>query len=139
MVRRYPVCDLGDEDVHVVCVGDGNTPRTGALFAYRSHWTVHSVDPRLNAKPKFTSIRRLTLHQDPIQDFHVSCDQAIIVAVHSHAPLEAAMRAVDARDVLVVAMPCCVEQTLDAPPVAEYADWGVHSPKRTIKVWRIPR
>ena len=41
------VVSLKDADVVAVVVGDGRTPRTAALLAMRTQWTVLSVDPAL--------------------------------------------------------------------------------------------
>ena len=41
------VVSLSDNDVVALVVGDGRTPRTAALLAMRTRWTVLSVDPAL--------------------------------------------------------------------------------------------
>lgn len=130
---------FGREDISVVAVGDGSTPRTAATFAFRSRWTCYSVDPRLREKwwgwkPK--GVDRLRGVAQRIEDLHpVLSGPTIIVAVHSHAKLLAAIRAVAAPACHVVAIPCCVPQELCMVPDIEYADWGIWSPERTVKIW----
>lgn len=134
---RLPQFELRDPGIVVVAVGDGTTPRTAATFALRSAWTCHSVDPRLKGGTKrWEPIRRLTIHARRIEECSFDADRAIVVAVHSHAPLRAAVDAVRAREVAVVAMPCCVKQDLDRAPDLEYVNRAVISPCRTILVWR---
>ena len=43
----HAVVSLSDTDVVALVVGDGRTPRTAALLAMRTRWTVLSVDPAL--------------------------------------------------------------------------------------------
>ena len=130
---------FGREDITVIAVGDGSTPRTAATFAFRSRWTCYSVDPRLREKwwgwkPK--GIDRLWGVAQRIEDCHPVFDgPTIIVAVHSHATLEATLGAIEAPLRHIVAIPCCVPQELCIAPEIEYADWGIWSPERTVKIW----
>ena len=39
---------LADSDVVAIVIGDGRTPRTAALLAMRTRWTVVSIDPALH-------------------------------------------------------------------------------------------
>lgn len=144
---HLPWFSLGDPGVTLVAVGDGCTPRTGATFAMRSAWRCFSVDPALREtgasgargrRPsrRWNAIERLTVLPERVEDVAVEADRAIIVAVHSHACLAAALRSVRAREIAVVAMPCCVPQRLSAPPDVTYDDPGVWSPQRTVMVWR---
>ena len=129
---------LGDHAVRVLCVGDGNTPRTAACFAARSAWCAFSVDPRLkDATPWSQRIRRLFVIQRKIELVDLPKlpgDTVVVVAVHSHAELgQCAKFDPD----LVVAIPCCVPQRYQGrEPDHEYTDWGILSPERTMKVWK---
>jgi hypothetical protein len=131
---------FGDESVRVVCVGDGNTPRAAATFAFRSRWEAHSIDPRLKSlKHRGHRPCRLTLHPKRVEECRFDWENpTIIVACHSHAPLEAAVAAVpNACRLAVVAIPCCVPQTIPGlAPDHDYADSGIISEKRRILVWK---
>lgn len=134
-VRRYSPWRLDDPGVTVICVGDGRTPRTGAVFASFSGWTVHSVDPALRCEDSYPRIKRLTLWKRPISHFvPPTGGRVVIVACHSHAPWRETLRLFTG-DILAVAMPCCVPHDLDIPPFLEYDDPDCWSPCRTIKVW----
>lgn len=144
-VRRYlPDLLLSDRTVTVIVVGDGSTPRTAATFALRSAWQCHSVDPTLARtqggwwKPTGGPIDRLHINPCRVEDARFVCDgPAIIVAVHSHATLPAALASVVAPRVAVVAMPCCVPQVIDGQePDVIYEDHGILSPMRRVMVWR---
>lgn len=136
--RLHPDWHLGDPDIHMVAVGDGRTPRTAATFAFRSNWQCHSVDPILKGGvARWMNIKRLTLHPQKVEEFHLEADRVIIVAVHSHATLKASLTAIHARELAVVAMPCCVPLALKGiPPDMEYQDKSIISPHRTIKIWK---
>lgn len=139
--HRFPLnLDRADPSVHVFCVGDGCTPRTGALFAFRSTWGVTSIDPKLKRRGPWPGIERLTCVDSTIEeatDLPVA-RVAVIVAVHSHATIPACLdkiKATEARH--VIAIPCCVD--LDVPgraPDVDTDDFGILSPKRRVLVWK---
>jgi hypothetical protein len=153
-VRKHlPHLAFKDPSVTMIAVGDGCTPRTGSTFALRSAWTCHSVDPACHETSKrgpqhrpashgWGAIRRLTVHAKRIEDVYLHArGPVVIVAVHSHARLEAAVQSVCSGSSLsVIAMPCCKPQRLHVPPDIEYEDEAVLSPRRRILVWKdVPR
>jgi len=140
-VRSHlPGFSLSDRSITLLAVGDGVTPRTGATFALRSAWSCISIDPALRDDnirrvcSRVERLRAIPLHVQFVEP--IECDRAIIVAVHSHAKLEDAVRSVRAREVAVVAMPCCVPQPLATPPDVEFVDPGIASPQNRVLVWR---
>lgn len=138
-VRKYGDLDLADPKVHVYCVGDGVTPRTGAVFAVRSAWTVDSIDPRMRNKNYEDKILRLRTWAMPVEQMvpFGGDGPGVLVAVHSHAKLDACWHLLEGHSTrVVVSIPCCVPQTNHESPVVEYADWGIWSPHRLVKIWR---
>ena len=138
-VWRYLDVDRNDPDVHVYCVGDGTTPRTGATFAYRSRWTVESIDPAMGWKLKWAGIKRLRVQPYKVEQLGLAPRprRSIIVAVHSHANLQACVRILRGEHQTdVVAMECCVPLALHRRPDVEYEDPKILSPKRKIAIWR---
>lgn len=136
---------LGDPQVAAVVVGDGCSPRTAALFAYRSRWTVYSVDPRMRdkwvARPPGD---RVDPREQTIEAFAlfgpVMPQRVVIVGVHAHVALSDALHGqlVDGRHATVVWLPCCVEA--GEPPegfslVRRYTDWGCWSPEREVSIY----
>jgi len=139
-VRKHPEFDQQDEDITMVSVGDGSTPRTAGFFAYMTHWQCISVDPQLNTEGKHDEINRLRCIPERIQQQSIEADRVVLTAVHSHADLQESVDVVDAEEILVVAMPCCQDLSLnDREPDKEYADWGCFSPERTIKIWHLDK
>lgn len=125
-----------DPSVLLVAVGDGSTPRTAVTFAMRSQWSCVSIDPKLREAAAWEArVRRLHCLPQRVEEVTLEAERAVIVAVHSHADLAAAVRAVRARVLAVVAMPCCVPQALGVAPSVSYADWAIWSPHRTVSVW----
>jgi len=129
------------EDVVCLVVGDGVLPRTGALVAHKSRWHVVSVDPLLRIHDsRIRNVKRLSCIQAKIEDVQGDACWAnvgVILAVHSHAPLQVAWDKVRAERKVCVAMPCCVEQDLKGlEPWKEVRDPGVLSDKNLVRIWR---
>lgn len=132
-LRRRTGIRRDDPRVTVICVGDGCTPRTGALFARLTAWQVYSVDPRLKMDPQ---IKRLTCMRHRIEDVRIDSEgPAIVVAVHSHADLGVAISRVSAPVVHAVAIPCCVQQAAPGTVIRDGDDHGIISPARRVVVW----
>lgn len=136
------IFDRRDTGVSVVCVGDGCTPRTAALFAFRTSWQCISVDPLLREGAWNDSVDRLQMLPSKIEDIaQISAERVLLVLPHAHVSLASVLQAVRWTQALaIVAMPCCnfyKAQTLpSAPPAFECDDPGVLSPHRLIRIWR---
>jgi hypothetical protein len=131
----------GDPDVVCLVPGDGHKPRTGAVVACRTKWTVHSVDPVLRVEtvgdhlhPKY---QRLYCWPEKVANIPQvkSPKLAVILAVHSHAYLRDALYRVNAPVIAIVALQCCTPQVLDIEPTKVWRDAGVYSPENLIKTW----
>jgi hypothetical protein len=138
-VRKHPDFDQECEDVTMISVGDGSTPRTAGFFAFMTHWNCISVDPQLKTEGSHPEINQLQCFPERIQEHEFDVDEKVVVtAVHSHADLQESVDAVYAEEILVIAMPCCEPLELEGrEPDKEYADWGCFSPERTIKIWHL--
>jgi hypothetical protein len=138
-VRKQHIFELSDRGVCLLSVGDGCTPRTAAMFAFRSAWTCFSIDPRLRQKSIPWPIDRLYTIAARVEDITprlvAGWDKLVIVAVHSHAPLEECMKW-KAKQRLVVSIPCCVPQTRERKPDLTYYDMGIWSPENKVLVWK---
>lgn len=126
---------LDDPTVSVIVVGDGCTPRTASLFAFRSSWMCHSIDPNLKWKNQ-NRVQRLEIHQNKVEDFDVGYFQNLILLhIHSHATLEESIDKFRANKRVVLSMPCCVKQTRERPPDYEFIDEGIWSPHNKNLIW----
>ncbi|MFH1484477.1 MAG: hypothetical protein ABIH46_00255, partial [Chloroflexota bacterium] len=133
--NKAKLFDLGDPTVTLIAVADGNTPRTAAMFAYRTAWQCISIDPRL-VKTEWPAIKRLVCWKKRVEDFEPRhFGKLVIVAVHSHAPLDVVCDTFTADERVVVAIPCCVKQERERPPDFVYIDKGIWSPKNKVLVW----
>lgn len=145
-----PVLDLSDPGITLYCIGDGTQPRTAATFAFRSAWQCHSIDPRLKVVGKHPRVQRLHCHawtdrefvQSHTAETFASLCPVVVVAVHNHGSLDPLVHVISSPQIVVVSIPCCVEQTITTPgtgekirPDREYQDMGIWSPKRTVKIW----
>lgn len=141
-VRHY----LPDFEIHtkrVVCVvvGDGVTPRTGTVMAYRTKWDVISLDPRM--RPIAAPVRRLMTIHRRIQEAPLNFDafklshRVLAIAVHAHINLNWLLKYIWPLHA-VVAMPCCVKQTRlrGRLPDISFVDHHIWSPQNKIHIWK---
>lgn len=129
---------LADSSVRVLDVGSGHSPRTAALFAFRSRWSCVAIDPALRADRWEGRIKRCGVVRAMVQDYHFAAPETLVITmVHAHVSVVETLRSVSAPDVLVIAIPCCIDLRLPVAPVAEYEDFGCLSPERTVRVWRL--
>lgn len=161
----FQVLKADDSGVTMIAVGDGCTPRTGGLFAFRTSWRCVSIDPMLRCgkKKPYMDIDRLELLQEKVQDVKVvikkrngEFGKVVLVAWHAHVSLKQALHCLiwegEAKPptgrklrerVAVVSCSCCNWDDSQRhlpdgyPPDAEYEDGGVASAKRTVRVWRL--
>lgn len=125
---------LKKKDITLVSVGDGNTPRTAALFAFLTKWQCVSIDPNMKEGIDW-EVDRLKIYKSRVEDLDLHYDDVIIVGVHSHATMKATLFNITGDRRSLLAIPCCVPYR-DYPPTIEYRDYAIWSPKNTVKIWR---
>jgi hypothetical protein len=154
MHKLYSAEGLKRLNPWIVVVGDGATPRTGVTFAFKSTFNVISIDPNLKWENKFLVRRLMTVRYtlanfvDAVRDadffsgFTNGEQPIILVNVHGHVPaaeLKQFRELVGNRLFAVVEIPCCYPQwSIEAfgAPTMEYIDWGIHSEKRSVRIWK---
>lgn len=122
----------------IICVGDGSTPRCGALFAYHTRYEVYSVDPALpiDCLERYYEIKRLYPVPYQIEDCQYSGENGLIISCHSHAKLSTVIKSCKFKNTVLISMPCCVPDDLPSSLLNSYnEDWGVHSPQRRINTY----
>lgn len=129
---------FGDAGIMLVDVGCGGTPRTAAVFAYRTRWHCVAIDPKLNVERTY-GINRLYCVRGRVPETKWTHPGTVVVtAVHCHARLADIVASIHAPRLVIVAIPCCVPMKLDGvEPVGDYMDWGIHSPHRRVLVYDI--
>lgn len=127
---------------YILVVGDGCTPRTGVLLAFYTPYDIISIDPEMR-KTEWPEVQRLEVFQTRLRDFEYDFDRPIImIGVHSHVPSKELLEFYDKvgdKLMAIIENPCCYPSYFPAafgPPVHEYTDWGIHSPKRDIRIWK---
>ncbi|TMW65548.1 hypothetical protein Poli38472_008190 [Pythium oligandrum] len=157
-VRRYLIRENHDEGHDntdgradgIVVVGDGNSPRSAALFAYRlRQWKCYSIDPAMeqdtDRAEKWSSIDNLVVIRNKIENVRIRLRRVVLVLVHAHVTLDQAMSAVDAEELAgLVTMPCCnwygqQEEFFGRHPDLVYDDFSILSDHRELRVWIHPR
>lgn len=144
--------DLSDPSGRVLVVGDGRTPRTGAMVAMRSKWSVLSVDPALKSKrgevEDYPEVERLQTLSACVEDldaatfseFLSGATACWVLAPHSHGQVAHVVNLLEAAKVsyVLVSMPCCYPelQSLPRAPELSYEDLACLSPERTINIWK---
>ena len=147
-IRKCMRGQLDNPSVVVFDVASGVMPRTSGVIAHLTPWTVHAIDPELRADTEsLQRINRLFLHAVKVQDFELmdppEYEYAIIVAVHPHVRVEHLVPlARYAKQAFIISIECCVPQvmpdTLSWVQRSEHSDFGILSPKRTVRVWSLP-
>ena len=132
----------------IVVVGDGCSPRTGALFAYFTKANVISVDPNFNIDhwnehfQKQSDMgyepQRIVLIKDKIENIEIDCHgkNTLVLWPHSHANM-LFLKIKNHLNVCDIALPCCVPipKPLLRIPHITYEDINIASPKRIIHIW----
>lgn len=124
-------------NVLVLCVGDGNRPQTGTLFAITNcKWNIYSIDPIMDDKYQhsFPNLHCVSALIEDCSFDYSKYDLVIIVGVHSHANLNNLWNSIQAKKILVT-LPCCgsfVHTLADVRPVIEEYDIGIISPKNKV-------
>jgi len=138
-VRNKLKFDLSDPHVTAISVGDGHTPRTATLMAFRTNWKCISLDPGLDEKriPIWESkVDRLTCLKKAVEDVNMDFDKVVILCVHSHADIHSTLDHIKGKSRALVGIPCCVSYDYEIEPDYDYLDAGIWSPKNNVKVWR---
>ena len=156
LVRKLKL-EEGSAGTLAVVVGDGRTPRLGALLAYTTNWKVVSIDPILKDDIRYNLIDRLTLIRHkieagllevspcfdsmPIVGYKDSIRRVVICHPHSHADLNHSLTLIKNHfpdePISIVAMPCCVRQSIEVRKSCDirYEDLGIWSTKNVVQIW----
>lgn len=154
-----PGVKFNDRRVVLLAVGDGVTPRTAGLFAYRTQWRCISVDPQMRSGA-WDGVTNLTMHRACIEDVCVNVEpdeRVIVVMWHAHVGVKDALSCLrlDGRGIVddgewktlrgrvaVVSCACCnydeVQRELPdgSPPDVEEEDIGVPGLMRMVRIWK---
>lgn len=150
--KNFSTFSFSDKNVLCVCVGDGQTPRCGAMFAWNTSWNVHSVDPKMRkneqarlSRLNIPKLKNLSVFHQTFQEHMVpKFDRCIIVACHAHVDVHevyqhyARGKKTKNSSVQICAMPCCVPQNeiCGIKPFTQFDSDIVQSPAKTVKIWR---
>ncbi|OQS04560.1 hypothetical protein THRCLA_03216 [Thraustotheca clavata] len=146
--RRFLDIDTGNpEEDGIVVVGDGSTPRSAVMFAYRTKgWMCYSVDPEMRLSTEtervpWEGIQNVVPIRAKIENIRIKLRRAIVLLVHAHVTLDQALSAIEADTILgVVTLPCCnwygqQEILFNRPPDIVFDDFSILSDHREVRVW----
>lgn len=99
---RIPSLSTRDENVTCVVVGDGSSPRTAAMIAFRTNWLCHSIDPQLRLSLwEEKGIKNLIMHACRVEDVageilskHSFPSHLVVLLVHAHVSVDDSMQAI---------------------------------------------
>ena len=137
-IRKYiKVKNFNNKNFNLFDVACGSTPRTASLFAFLTQWICTAIDPKL--KNEIYNIKKLKTYKYRIEDCEFKTESTtIIIACHSHVKLDIINKQIKAPRKIFVSIECCKPLFLTGhKPVKVYEDYGIHSPKREIKIWDI--
>lgn len=134
---------LPQRPVHaqVFVLGDGKQPFCAAACClHLPQWEYHSIDPILEAvdvggyADRFHQCKMLSQDFIILPSTHIDAIN-IVIACHSHAPLEEFWHRLPSPKI-AVAMPCCADYSIlrHSMPLMEFEDFEVYSAKRRISI-----
>lgn len=159
------VLSFRDKNVLLLAVGDGCTPRTATLFAFRSAWRCISIDPVMRTG-EWEGVSSMQTMKSRVQDVTVrvssdidNFEKVVVVMWHCHCSISDALgclefdgtswdvsnrqRSLELRKrVAVVSCACCnfdsVQRTMPdgSKPDAEFEDTAIPGLMRTVRVWK---
>lgn len=131
-----------NEDVTVIVVGDGKTPRTAALINFLTPFKTISIDPEMDDSKNWSYIKNLTTYKGKFEDWienvykpsiYFGKRPVIILYPHSHAPIKLTER-INSEKKWVIKLECCTSDKLEGLCVS-YQDEYIMSPKNTMYIW----
>lgn len=162
--RDYCKNLIDNDNILCLIVGDGLGPKTGILFAAKTKWCVHSIDPIMHEKwirepqsgtiqvlrPGFAGlVPNLTCHRALVEDVDDSLFNAnpnikaiIIIGVHSHADLNnlwlKTIAKFNQKPIFLLSIPCCKgyeHYVKNVDPILNITDTGIPSLKNQVMAW----
>lgn len=144
------VARLDDPDVTAVVIGDGMTPRTGALLSLYTHWEIHTIDPIMKTDEKYNVAGNLAQYPCIVQDVMIrphstTAPKVVLILVHCHVTLPTALNCLLLPEmpcsVSIVTCPCCqfvkLHPTLfDEPADVTYVDPSILSNKNRFFIYK---
>lgn len=134
---------------NVFVIGDGSIPFTSMILALLlpHSFKIFSIDPILDfditSLGKNSNIDRIELHCKKSEDFVISESpgtdfMSIVIACHSHAPLEEFYNRISTMKKCAVSLPCCgkfwsIMKNIE--PMAVYDDYEIFSPRRKVYLY----
>ena len=150
LTRFFPHLSSSPTHPTFFVVGDGSTPRTGALLSFiYPNSKVYSVDPQMTLPSSSVSnlathpsVPNLIMYRGPVEDVAAAAPSIILVLVHAHVSLAACLNSVGSACKVegIITMPCCnwfegQSSFQNRGPDREGQDWGCWSEKRLVRVW----
>lgn len=129
---------LGRHDIAVVVIGDGVSPRTAGLFAFRSRWDCYAIDPLMREKYK-GKINRTVLYATKGEDVEIEFGDKEIVLIypHSHASIKNTYQNFTTTGKKhIISIPCCKDNDLGNTKAIYYRDKYILSPKNEVYIWK---
>ena len=87
-----------------------------------------------------SKIDRLKIYPIKAEEFKIPfVKKILIVAVHSHASLQKVVENIKYQTfstIDIISIPCCVSDDLGRQPDISYLDWGIHSEKRRVNIYK---
>ena len=143
-IRYFP--DLrsegGKQDV-ILVIGDGETPRTSAVFHEKTQgYKVIGVDPLLRKDKKYEIFERLIIVPKKVEEVEIFARKIFIILMHAHVSLEAVLSSIKTGDLAgVLACPCCEFYPLQALIFGrswsfQKFDFAILAKENRIRVWK---
>lgn len=137
-------------NANVYVIGDGMLPFTSMVLSLLLpyHYNIYSIDPILDfdmtTLDSNRNTNRIIISRNKSEDFVIPDSimpntLSIVIACHSHAPLEEFWNRIKCKGkAMAVSIPCCGKFwsiMKNANPVFEYDDYEIFSPRRRVYLY----
>ena len=137
-----------ERNISVYVIGDGTIPLTSLVLSLflPVNYKIYSIDPILDFDMKSFGVpnnnaNRIEIHKKKSEDFAIPDNDdytSIVIACHSHAPLEEFWNRIHTKKKFAIGLPCCGKNlsTMESvSPLIVYDDYEIWSPKRKIYIY----
>lgn len=134
--KKHIKIPFDNPSITLYVIADGCTPRTGALFAFLTHWNIFSIDPNMHDKWTHPDhgINRLTCLKSKIEDLPHSTlpHPDLLILVHPHVDYITIRSLYPTPPIIVI--PCCIQYPRDLTHKT-YTDHGIWSIKNEVYIF----
>lgn len=134
-ISQYCQWDPTDTDVRLVSIGEGARPSVSAMCSLLTDWRCLMIDPQLSNKWYELSDKIPGLTCNTGLPLAFKSSKLILLSINAHVDLNWYYHQFYAPKMLVIAMPCHVQQVIEDHTPIFYIDYGIACGRNEMLVW----